>query len=156
MPIIPFVAGQKLTTELVNTKFDFTRTVCQLSDSAASTSTAFSSSTDLVLSVVANGLYKLVTQIFVDTNATADAKLNVLLPVGSTVRFSDPGSTTTSTSTQRSYAGVAAGTVISCEFSGFIDTAATSGDLTIQYGQVVASGSTIVKAGSTIQLIRLA
>ena len=151
----PFTAGQKLRAVDDVTAHDIRRIVCQTADSAPSTSTTFLNSS-LVLSVVASGLYKLTTQIFVDTNATADVVLNVLLPSGSTVRFSDLGSTTTSTSTSRTYPGVAAGTVISCEFSGFIDIDTSSGNLTIQYRQVSASGSTIVKVGSTVELTRIA
>lgn len=154
--LIPFVAGQKLTAALLNEAFDLTRVKYQSADSAGIVNTTFVSSTSLVLSVAANASYRFRCQLFCDTNATADMKYNLLLPSGATVRLSDVGGTTTSTSTQRTYSGVAAGTVVSSEFGGFIDISTLGGTLTLQTGQVVTSGTTILKVGSWIELTQVA
>lgn len=152
----PFTAGQKDTAAAHVAAIDQRRTVYQSADSASSTSTTFLSSTGLVLSVVASGQYAFSAWILVDTNATADVNLKVLLPASATVRFADKGSTSTSTSTTRFYSGVAAGTIIACSFEGFIDIDTTAGTATMQYAQNAVSGSTFLKLGSWMELVQVA
>lgn len=150
--LVPFVAGQKTTAAALNDAFDITRVKHQ-DATQPSTSTTFVSSTYLVFSVV-SASYLIEAQLFVDTNATADVKYNLLLPAGSTVRLAEMSGGTSSTSTQRSYAGVGAGTVISSNFSGYIDVSGT-GTLTLQFGQVAASGTTTLQVGSWVKLTKV-
>lgn len=151
--LIPFTAGQRFTAASDIAAHDIRREEYQ-SATQSSSSTTFVSSTDLVFAVVAGASYVFEAQLFVDTNATADVKFNLLLPASSTVRLADDGGTS-STSTQRTYSGVAAGTVISANFSGYIDPSGT-GTLTLQFGQVVTSGTTILQVGSWIRLTQVA
>jgi len=152
--LIPFVAGQKDTADAHNIAHDLRREKYQ-SATQSSANTTFVSSTDLVFDVEANTAFVFESQLFVDTNTTADVKFNLLLPASATVRIADGGGNST-TSTQRVYAGVGAGTVISCNPNGFIDIAGTAGTLTIQFAQNATSGSTILQVGSWVRLCRVA
>jgi hypothetical protein len=153
--LVPFVAGQKDTASAHNAAHDITRMKYQSGDQTAST-TAFVNSTFLVFTIQATVQYIFETQLFFDSNTTADFKINLLLPVGATVRWADAGAATaTSTSTQRTYAATGAGNVLSANPAGLIDNDVAVGTLTLQFGQVVTSGTTILKIGSWIRLTQV-
>ncbi|MCA1710071.1 MAG: hypothetical protein LC808_45010 [Actinobacteria bacterium] len=154
----PFTAGQKLTAAADIAAFDQRRRAYQTADQTVTNSTTLVSSTSLVMAVAASVMYYINAQIFYDANTTADIKLSLLLPTGATVRLADPDpGATSSTSIQRTYQGIAAGTVASAVFSGIIDMDTTPGNLTLQFAQSALSATgTILKFGSTIELVQVA
>lgn len=151
MPLIPFVTGQKTTAAAVNAALDTTRVAHQTTDQGSS-STTFVSSTSMVLSVEAGVNYRFQSKLFFNTNTTADFKMNLLLPAGSTVRLGD-STGSNSTSLSRAYGSLAGENVESP--GGYIDIDTSAGNLTLQFAQNSASGTTTLRVGSWIELTKL-
>ena len=170
MPFSPVAAGQRIRASDFNAAIDAAvQTAYQSADQTRNNNTTYLSSPDLVLPMLANGVYAFDASILYDTNSTADFKHKALLPSGAVVdRVATWTNTTSGTAvdsvvahdalTSWDYAsgGVAGGTIMCARPCGLITVGATPGTLTIQFAQNTANASnTILKRGSWVSLRRV-
>lgn len=174
--LMPMVQNQDFRAEFFNTSIDNMRSVAyQTADvSIVNDAITFIESTDLVIpDLVANAEYIFESCLFYDTNATADIVLNIKLPfvgaamiapwysgtaiTGAVNNINQQGlDATTFRVVQFIAGGVAAGTIMSVRPAGWLRMSTSSGPLSIEFGQNVASTtSTILKQGSWIAITRV-
>lgn len=170
MTVSQFLAGQKLTADLLNAEFNKKRKVYQTSDVSVLNSAVLVSSTDMVLSVEASGIYTCSMYIITDANTTADFKYNLLLPTGAVVvkhsRWGGNAADTTENAASHrqstdvngyDLSGVGAGTRVTHKPECVIVISSTAGNCTFQYAQNTANNTnaSILLAGSWMQLEKL-
>lgn len=170
MTVAQFTAGQKLTADLLNAEFNKKRKVYQTSDVSVLNSAVFVSSTDMVLSVEASGIYTCSLYLITDANTTADFKYKLLLPTGAVVvkhsRWGGSSADTTENAAvhrqsadQDNYdlSGIGAGTRVTSKPECVIVISSTAGNCTLQYAQNTANNTnaSILFAGSWMELDKL-
>lgn len=170
MPLVPFLAGQKLTFTLLNTAFDWDRWVyISVTDQPVISSTTLVNATGMAFSVDASSTYVLEMLLLYDTPAAADFKYDITLPASATKRLALWASGVAATTADAtifhnavdvgpiSAGGVAAGTFMSLRTRGYITTAGTAGTLQLQFAQVTSTATnTKLKAGSWMHLVKVA
>lgn len=169
MPLVPFVAGQDLTADVLNAAIDVTRTAYQSVDQTVNNTTTYVSSTGLTLSIGASEVHVYESLIMFDTNTSADFKQRLLLPASATVRIARWSSSTVGTAidtaiehdaitvTEIQSGGVASGTIMSTRATGLITNSTAAGSVTLQFAQNAATVvNTVLKIGSWIRLTRVA
>lgn len=170
MSVAQFTAGQKLTADLLNAEFNKKRKAYQTSDVSVLNSATFVSSTDMVLSVEASGIYSVSLYLVTDANTTADFKYQFLLPTGAVcVKHSRWGGaaadTTENAAVHRQSAdqvgydlsGIGAGTRVTSKPEAVIVISSTPGNCTFQYSQNTANATnaSFLFAGSWMMLEKL-
>lgn len=166
----PFTAGQRMTADALNAAFNRRRKVFQTSDMSVLNSAVLVSSTDMVLSVEASGIYAVSLYLVTDANTTADCKYNLLLPTGGVaVKHSRWGGNASDTATNsapqrqstdvNSYdlSGVGSGTRVTSKPEAIIVISSTAGTCTFQFAQNTANNTnaSVLFAGSWMQLDKL-
>lgn len=171
--LTPLFAGQNFTPNFFNAAIDNTRSAkYQTVDLSRTSTTTYLDSTDLVLSVVANGVYQLDTCFFYDSTTTADVKIRLTAPTGTTGLIvpwsSGTGITGTTNSINQQGAGpvsavwewiaggAGSGTIMAIRPAGWINVSSTAGNLVIGMAQNASvATATLLKTGSWFAIQRL-
>lgn len=163
----PFVAGEDVTADRLNSQFP--QIAFQAVDSSpVNNSTTLVSSAYLVLPVVANSTYYIELLILSASASAADFKNNLTLPSGTglivpfgsdTAVAAATTSVTLDATTTLTWAtgGRGTGTTHASNPKGFLDISTVAGDVTFRFAQQTANlSNTVLKAGSTMTIIRVA
>ena len=138
-------------------------------DETVTTSTTLSAShdADLQVLVAANATYRFWIHLIYNSSTTADIKGQLSLPAGATAQWMMGGLDATAT-TNTGVQNIGPFTAASVPFwggtggdtvatpNGRITTSSTAGTFQFQWAQNTSSGSTIVRAGSHLWVVRVA
>lgn len=168
MAVPTWVTGQVLTASDVNLWF-VPLVVTKASDTSRTSNTTLAADPELVLAIAANALYDFSCYINYEGAATGagDLKWNFTVPAGATLRYQSVSVNTVGTlsplligptwtgSSTNSAGTNGAGNAMSLVMTGQLDTAGTSGSITLQWAQNASSAtSTIVHTQSQLRLQR--
>jgi hypothetical protein len=144
------------------------RTKTLTADQTVNNSTTFVNITDLQVELSANRQYAIDASLFYDSATAADARVNVTVPSGATIRLAVPAINTGATFTNGNYeAAVNVGGFVSIGGAGVnvpvhamiravVTTLDTSGNLTVQWAQDTANASnTVLRSGSWLRITPL-
>lgn len=135
--------------------------VTKATNQTVATSTVYQSDTALTFAVAASTKYKFKIRLIIDTPSGADIKVQLTGPAAPTAlqysafahdnvgaTLGDVG-TAFSTSIPMAFGGGSKAVYV--EINGYLNNGANSGTVTVQWGQVVSSGTTTVYMGSDIE-----
>jgi hypothetical protein len=170
----PLLAGQDLTSTFFNATIDNARSLkYQTTNIVRNNTTTFLDSTDLVIALVANGVYQFDSCFFYDSSTTADIKVRLTFPTGTAALIAPWGSTnvantgTTNSMDQQgsvpasdvitwSFNGANVGTTMAVRPAGWINVSTTAANLVVGFTQNTANATnTTLSKGSWIALTRV-